>query len=260
MLLTDTDPVPPTPLVMLLSRLLPAALTVLSLNASSIAGAQASHTSPASPPPSLSVTAVGEVEVTPDRARLVLGVETEAPTAQDAAKENANRQSQVMAALRAQRVPAENIRTTGYSVAPKQSYDPTTQQWRVDGYRVTNLVVVTLAAIDRTGAVIDATLAAGANRVADLRFEVSDPSAARDRAITRAVERARREAGVASAAAGGSVVALLELTILSTDIPSPRPMMEMVAMRAEGAETPISEGTQTVRATVATRWEFRGKE
>lgn len=230
----------PRPLLLALALAIPGALSA----------------QPPAQPPVISVTTVGEVDVTPDRARLVLGVETEAPSAQAAARDNADRQARVMAELRTQGIQPKDIATTGYAVAPKQSYDPTTQQWRIDGYRVSNLVVVTLTAIDRTGAVIDATLAAGANRVADLRFEVADPTAARELAITRAVERARREAEIAAKAAGGSLSGLVELRINDTNTPSPRPMVAMVAMRAEGAETPISEGTQMVTATVSTGWGF----
>jgi uncharacterized protein YggE len=50
---------------------------------------------------------------------------------------------------------------------------------------------------------------------------------------------------------------LLELSSGFTE--RPRPMMDMAVMRsaaAEAAPTPISEGTQTVVATVSARWRF----
>jgi len=207
-------------------------------------------------PPQISVTAQGSIDVTPDRARITLGVETEAKTAQEAAQANAAAQTRVVEALRRLGIPAASIRTSGYNVAPKQQYLPETRTWRVDGYQVSNLVVVTVEPVAKAGEIIDAALSAGANRVAGLSFEVKDPTAAREQAIEAAVTRARREATLAAKATGGEVVGLLELTVNSFEA-SPRPMMEMVAMRADASSTPISEGTQQVVVSVSTQWEFR---
>jgi uncharacterized protein YggE len=208
-------------------------------------------------PHQIVITAQGQVEVTPDRARVTLGVETEAQTAQEAAQANAATQARIIEAARRAGIPAASIRTTGYNVAPKQQYIPETRTWRVDGYQVTNLVVITVEPVAKVGEVIDAALTAGANRVAGLSFEVKDPTAARERAMTQAVERSRREAEIAAKAAGGEVLGLLELNVNSYD-EAPRPMlMEMARMSAEkAADTPISEGTQSVTVSVTTRWEF----
>ncbi|HMS02771.1 MAG TPA: SIMPL domain-containing protein [Gemmatimonadaceae bacterium] len=234
--------------------LVPALLAGLAMaGAPSVLSAQSMMTRQ---PPQISVTAQGSVDVTPDRARITLGVETEAKTAQEAAQANAAAQTRVVEALRRLGIPAASIRTSGYNVAPKQQYLPETRTWRVDGYQVSNLVVVTVEPVAKAGEIIDAALSAGANRVAGLSFEVKDPTAAREQAIEEAVTRARREATLAAKAAGGEVVGLLELTVNSFEA-SPRPMMEMVAMRADASSTPISEGTQQVVVSVSTQWEFR---
>ena len=207
------------------------------------------------PAPQIVVSAQGDVEVTPDRARISLGVETEAETAQAAASANAELQTRVLEAIRKAGIAASAIRTTGYNVAPRQEYDSEKRTWRNYGYRVSNIVVVTVDPIARMGGVIDAALAAGANRVAGISFEVKDPTSAREQAITNAVERARREAEVAARAAGGQILGLIELTVNSYD-QSPRPMMEMAMMRSDAASTPVSEGTQSVSVGVVTRWEY----
>jgi uncharacterized protein YggE len=208
------------------------------------------------PPPQLNITATGSVEVTPDRARVTLGVDTEAKTAQEAAQANAALQTRIIEAVRKAGIPAASIRTSGYNVAPRQEYIPSTRTWRVDGYQVTNLVVIVVEPVGKAGEVIDAALSAGANRVAGLTFEVKDATAAREEAMTKAVERARREADIVAKAAGGTVAGLLELSVNSFDN-SPRPMMEMAMMRSDAAQTPISEGTQSVMVSVTTRWAFQ---
>lgn len=210
------------------------------------------------PLPEITISATGSVDVTPDRARVSLGVETEAGTAQGASQANAELQSRVLAAVRASGIPASAIRTSGYNVVPKQEYNSQTRTWRVDGYRVSNIVVVTLDDVSKTGPVIDAALGAGANRVAGISFEVKDATAAREAAITQAVERARREADIAARAAGGSIVRLISLNVNSYE-QSPRPMMEMAMSRSSDASTPISEGTQTVNVQVSTRWEYANR-
>jgi uncharacterized protein len=223
----------------------------------SIAPLQAQPDAPTRQPPQIVISAQGEVQVTPDRARVVLGVETEARTAQEASQLNATLQTRILEAVRRAGIPAASIRTTGYNVAPRQEYNPDTRTWRIDGYRVSNLVVVIVEPVGNAGAVIDAALHAGANRVASLSFEVKDPRPAREQALKDAVDRARREADITAAAAGGRIVGLLEITVNSYEPSPPRPMMEMAMVRSADS-TPISEGTQPVVVQVTTRWEFSG--
>ncbi len=229
-----------------------AAVAACSLTPATTLLAQMEQTPPV---PQIVITAQGEVQVTPDRSRVSLGVETEAKTAQEAAQANAALQTRILESVRRAGIPAASIRTTGYNVAPKQEYLPETRRWRVDGYRVSNIVVVTIDAIAKTGEVMDAALSAGANRVAGIEFEVKDPTDARERAITLAVERARREAEIGAKAAGGQVLGLLQLDINSYQ-QNPRPMMEMARMSADASSTPVSEGTQSVVVSVTTRWQF----
>lgn len=209
------------------------------------------------PLPQVVITANGEVQVTPDRARISLGVDSEAKTAQEASQLNAAAQTKVIEAIRKAGIPAASIRTSGYNVSPVQEYIPETRKWRVDGYRVSNMVVVVVEPVANAGKVIDAALAAGANRVAGLSFEIKDATSAREQAMTEAVKRARREAELVARAAGGEIVGLIEVMVNSYEQPQPRPMYEMQAMRADAASTPVSEGTQPVIVNVTTRWEYK---
>jgi len=208
-------------------------------------------------PPQIVVSANGEVAITPDRANVQLGVETQAKTAALASAENNKKQNAVLAAIRALGIPAASITTSSYSVSPIQRWDDKERKTIIDGYRVSNIVVVNVAKIEQTGAVIDAALASGANRVASLNFELADPSKAREEAISKAVAQARREAEVAAKAAGGIITGLLELTVSSYEPPRQGPMFAM-AKSASVSEmsTPVSEGTLTVQVNVTTRWKF----
>jgi hypothetical protein len=203
---------------------------------------------------SIRVTGVGEARAKPDQAIGDFGVETQAPTAQAAAAENAQRMQRVIEALVRAGVPRDRIETRDYNVYP--DYDPQPRpeatEPRIRGYRVMNTVSVTLDDIERVGTVIDAALAAGANRVNSVRFGLRDPQAFRQRAIDDAVRRARSD-GEALAAALGLTLGMVR-EAYTADVGTVQPMMmerlQMADASASMASTPMNPGEQTVRATV----------
>jgi hypothetical protein len=208
-------------------------------------------------PPAITVVARGEVQVAPDRARVQVGLETKAKTAQAAAAENNRKQTAIVNAIKALGIPASQIKTINYSVMPEQRWDQKEQRTILDGYRVSNIVSVETDKLEQAGPIIDAGLSNGANRIAGLEFLVKDRSKAEDAALAEAVASARRQAEVAAKAAGGQVVELLELIVMDNGRPEAVPMMAMAKMAdAGGAPTPVSEGMTTVSVSVSTRWKF----
>ncbi len=202
---------------------------------------------------SIRVTGVGEARAKPDQAIGDFGVETSAATAQQAAAENAQRMQRVIEALVRAGVPRDRIETRDYNVYP--DYDPQPRpdagEPRIRGYRVANTVSVTLDDIERVGAVIDAALGAGANRVNGVRFGLRDPQAFRQRAIDDAVRRARSDGEALANALGLSLGMVREA--YTADVGTVQPMMmERLQMADASASmaTPINPGEQTVRATV----------
>jgi hypothetical protein len=240
----------------LLMRLASVALAAATLTLA--AGSSSAQTVAPLPVPGIAVSAVGEEQVTPDRARLSIGVQTQAATAADASARNARTQRAIFDTLRAMGILQEQITTSGYNVFPEQVYDQPTRRTRITGYNVQNTVVVDLRRIDQVGPVLDAVLSKGANLVSSLQFYSSQSEDVRRRALANAVQRARADAEAMARAAGGRLGNLLELN--STFEPSrPRPMMDVQMVRAEaGASTPVSEGTQTISASVTARWQFIG--
>ncbi len=208
-------------------------------------------------PPTIFVSGRGEVQVAPDRARVQVGMETQARTSQAAAQENNKKQAAILAAIRKLGVPEANIQTLNYNVSPVQRYDDKLRRVVIDGYQVTNIVQVETDRLELAGQIIDAGLGNGANRVAGLDFIVKDRSKAQDQALTEAVASARRQAEVAAKAAGGQVAELIELTINEYERPEPRAMMAMaMKVESDAAPAPIASGTNTVSVSVSTRWRF----
>ena len=139
---------------------------LLVFGTASVLRAQAPSTNPVvpTPIPTIAVSGQGEATVVPDRARLSIGVQTQAATAADASARNATLQRAVIDAIRAQGVAAEQISTSGYNVFPEQTFDQQTRRTRITGYNVQNTVLVELSRIAQVGPVLDAVLALPALR------------------------------------------------------------------------------------------------
>lgn len=200
------------------------------------------------------VTAQGEgrASVAPDLATVGLGVTTQAPTAAQAMADNAARQTQVIEALKAQGVAAEDLQTQGLSLYPVQTQaegKPPT----ITGYQAQNIVSVRVRDLTRLGPLLDAMVGAGATDVQGVSFSREDDSAALDEARTAAVTDARRRAEVMAAAAGmalGPLVTLAEGGMQN----GPVPMMAMARDSAYGGATPVETGQLQLTAQVVGTW------
>jgi uncharacterized protein YggE len=208
--------------------------------------------------PILATSGQGEAKVTPDRASVMVNVQTRATTAAAAASDNASRTRAVLDAIGKLGLSKDQFGTEGYTVYPEMQYDKNGASPRVSGYVVTNTVRAETKRPEQAGAVVDAALAAGANMVNSLTFYASSIDEARRQAVASAVASARADAEAMARAAGGTLGALVELSTGGPTVP-PRPMYEM-AMRAKSAiqadPTPINPGQQTVSVYVTARWRF----
>jgi uncharacterized protein len=208
--------------------------------------------------PQIVTSGQAETQITPDRARIFLTVETRAATAAAAADENARRQRTVIDRLRGMGIGSEQLGTSGFSVQPEYQYDPQGRNPpRVTGYVARNTIRAEVRQIDRIGPVIDAAIASGANSIGGLDFYSSNVESARRSALAEAVQKSRSDAEVMANAAGGRLGSLLELSTSSGSPPPPMPrfvMAQAAAVRA--ADTPINPGEQTLTVQVSARWLF----
>ena len=211
--------------------------------------------STSSQPPFVAASAMGDARVVPDRAMLTVAVESQAPSAAKAGSDNAARQTKVIDALKAVGIAAAQIRTSGYNVFPEYAQGDGRAP-RITGYRAHNSVQVEVRDIASVGKVIDAALAAGANNIGSVNLFASNTDAARKEALQKAVAKARIEAEAVAAAAGGSLGALLELSIEPYG-GGPQPLMrQSMANMAMADATPVETGELTVNAMVRARWLF----
>ena len=239
------------PLAFILAAALPA-----------IAGAQQPQpVFPVTPPPP-SVVAMGssEIKVTPDRATVIVAVETRGKTAAAAGTENARITRVTLDALRAQRLPNEQLTTADYSVYPEQVWDEGTRRPRITGYVARNTIRAEVRDMAKVGDVIDAALAGGATMIQGVNFWSSNLHLARRQGLERAIANACADAAAIARGAGRVIGGPLELSSNDYMAPPPMPMAMMARdMKAEAsAPTPINPGEQTLTVTVQTRGSLSG--
>jgi uncharacterized protein YggE len=209
---------------------------------------------PSAGPPQVVTTGTGQAHVAPDRATVLIGVQTKAASAEAAVADNSRRQRAVIDTLRALGLTQAQISTTGFSVSPDVRYLPN-QPPRVTGYTVSNVVSADVRRLDDVGRVLEAAIAKGANEISGLQFYSSRADSARRSAMAEAVANAKGDAEVLARAAGGSLGSLIELSSMGSPI---RPVMQraMAADAVAAPMPPIEPGEQTISVTVTTKWAF----
>src|SRR5579883_2680025 len=150
----------------------------------------------------LTVYGHGENRVKPDLALLDVAVETTGPTAQEAARLNAQLSQKVIVALKDQVGNDGSVGTGSYNLFPEYAPKAEGGATKLIGYRVENSVTVRTSALQKIGHLIDAAIAAGANRVNRLSFTIRDDTAARNAAIALAGKDAESKAQALASALG----------------------------------------------------------
>jgi uncharacterized protein YggE len=210
--------------------------------------------------PTLVVAGRGEVRAAPDEATVRLGVLAQAGTAAAAQQQANQTMAAMLQALRGMGVRQEQIRTSELSlspvfapVRPQSGAAGEDQGPRIVGYQASNTMTVTLDKLDQVGAVVDAGLEAGANRLEGVGFGLRHDEAARQAALRDAAAQARGKAAALAAAMHVRLVEVLEVREEGTAVPQPR--FEAMRMSAGAAlATPVSSGQLDVSAAVTVRF------
>lgn len=199
----------------------------------------------------ITVVGNGQVQATPDMANVQIGVETSAPTTQEALAQNNSQAQAIIAKIKELGVDEKDIQTSGFNISP--NYDNNGRE--VTGYSVSNTVNVTIRNLDSAGSLLDQVVQAGANRIYGVNFGLSDPSAAQAQARDKAVADAKARAEQLAQQAGATVGQVLVIT----ESVGSGPVAPMPAMaRADSmAEAPIQAGQQSYSAQVQVTYELR---
>ncbi|MCL6741122.1 SIMPL domain-containing protein [Sphingomonas sp. RB56-2] len=236
-------------------------LTALAVSAAAIPASAPAQTAVAAVPvlagTRLDISATGEVTRVPDMAIISAGVQTLRPTATAAIEQNAAQMEQVRAALKRAGIEDRDIQTSSINLNPEYQYDQN-QPPRLTGYRASNTLNVKFRDLKRTGAILDALVAQGANSISGPNLTIDKPESALDEARAKAIVNGRARADLYARALGMRVVRLLSVSESGGYAPPPpMPMVMMAQERGAGADTKIDPGTQQVQVSVSMSFELQ---
>jgi uncharacterized protein YggE len=207
-------------------------------------GASTQQTSPTNH--TISVSGHGDATATPDMATITVGVQTKGIDAQAALASNSSKLNAVVAAIQAQGVVADHIKTSNLSLYLDS---PT------NDYQASHDVTVTLDSVNKVGTVLDAAVGAGANNAWGVQFGLKDASAQQSQALTTAIADARKKANAMASALGVSVTGVGSASEASYS----SPIQYAGAARASSAPSPATQvqpGLLTISADVSVVYTF----
>lgn len=213
------------------------------------------YTNPEAQKDTIDVTATATVYSNPDKANIYLGVETQKETALASQQENANLISAVKNAIINKGVSSGDIETNSYNVELIRDYSEKGDQ-KIIAYKTIHILKIKLTDMQKAGAVIDAAVGAGANRVDSVQFDLTDAKAdqLREQALSQAMDTAK---GKATAIASKAGVMIKKLSHVSESYYTTNPYYyESSAVAGVQAPTDISPKEVSVTASLSVSYEF----
>jgi uncharacterized protein YggE len=142
-----------------------------------------------------------------------VGVETQANTTEDAMEQNAEKMNNVVSALRASGLTDDEMQTSQFSVS--SVYDkPEWEGGIIIGFQVVNDLTIHSNKTDHVGKIIDAAVAAGANRVGDITFTLPGEKIQelKVEAMQKAAEDAKLRADTYATTLGTRIVGVISIS------------------------------------------------
>jgi uncharacterized protein YggE len=205
------------------------------------------------------VTVMGEGEVSgsPDTAHVNIGVETEDEQAEDAMEENNIRATEIISSLKEIGVEDKDIQTSNFSI--HSIHDDKGR--KVTGYRVNNIVSVTIRDLEKAGELLDEVVKVGANNIHGMSFSVEDPSELLEEARAKAMENAKEKASQLAEGGDTEVGKVLSITEgggsqVVFDRMDYGLGMGGAAMESAAPRAPVQPGEQTFTAQVQVTFEL----
>ncbi len=202
--------------------------------------------------PSVTANAEAVITIEPDQAEIDIGVVTQARSAPDAARENAEKLSRVLSEVKKLLGKDDEAKTASYSLNPNYRY-PQGGKPEIVGYTAANVLHVRTGTLTNVGKLIDASMKAGANSINRLVYNLKDEHAAQLQALRLASVKAKEKAEQMAAALGLKVVRILSVAEGERSVhPIIMPQPRAAQLEARVApSTPVEAGTIEVRSSVS---------
>ncbi|MFT6659122.1 SIMPL domain-containing protein [Maritalea sp.] len=166
----------------------------------------------------INISATGAATAAPDMAIVTSGVVSEGKTAREALSANNEAMAALIDVLKMAGIAPKHIQTSGFSIQPNYVNSDRRDQNgyvlppKIDGYRVANMVTVSVVELDNLGTVLDQAVTVGANSINGVSFSVSDPSKLLDQARKEAIAEAIKNATIYAEAANISLGRIVNIS------------------------------------------------
>ena len=207
----------------------------------------------------ISVSGSAMASSNPDTLIIVLGVESEAKTANESLSQNSNSLNSVISSLKNSGISEDDIQTSNFSIYPLyDSIKDSNGNWQqiLNGYRVSNILSIQTERIDSAGDIIDAAVSSGANRVDNVSFQLSDDKLQKisDDLIADAINDATQKAEKALVPLKQKIVGVKSIVIHDNVVPYyDSPMRASFDGFAESSmkSAPIMSGDEEITTNVS---------
>lgn len=210
------------------------------------------------------VNGVAEKSLDPNMLSLNIEVWSKAGTAKQAQQLAANQFKIVKKTFDDFKLKREDMQTENYSLNPEYEYDQKLRQNKMTGFRVSQVLVVTLRKVDEAGTFLDSLVTekkamdSGVN-LNSINWDSDKRTQAEIATLADAVRSARAKAEEIAKAAGVKVTAVSKISH-STHGGGQTPIFRNYALKAEQsaqASTEVAPGQVKVRVEVSAEYEIK---
>lgn len=228
---------------MKLTATLTAALLASAAIAMPVTSASAANIQINTQNPVVELSVSEQIDSAPDMASFSTGVETRAPTATAALRQNSAQTEILFKQLKSLGIAEKDLQTSGINLSADYEYVQATNQNRFVGYRVNNQVNVKIRDIAKLGQILDALVSdGGATNLNGPYFSIADDSGLKKQAREKALATAKEQAMIYAKAAGYSDVRMISVSENLYNVSQESaPKMRAVAF-ADAASVPVAIG------------------
>ena len=203
----------------------------------------------------ISVTGSATSSSSPDTLVVILGVESEAKTANESLSKNSNSLNSVISSLSNSGISKDSIQTSNFTIYPLYEWSDVKDEQILIGYRVSNILSIQTDKIDSAGDIIDSAVSSGANRVDNVSFQLSDDRLQKisDDLIADAINDAKQKAEKALVPLKQKIVGVKSVVLHDNMTPYyESPMRASFDGFAESMKSaPILSGDEEIRTDVS---------
>lgn len=210
--------------------------------------------------PTLKLSAQANLKKPSDELQLKIGVINLGKTAEIALAENSVRMQAIISSLEAVGLTKKDYETSRFSIQP--TYTPYPKDpppnWKpsINGYEVSNSILIHTEMLDMAGKLIDVANKAGANSISDIKFSLRNPRIYWHEALGEATAHAMSDANAMAAVAQIKLLRVLSITLDETHVTSPHVNASYLSKSMSESAPPIEPGEVTITATVTIVYEI----